>query len=245
MNKTVLITGAAKRIGRSIATSLAEDGWNIAIHYNNSEKEALDLKNEIEKFGRKAAIIKADLADPEQLKKIIPAANEKLGKLACLINNASIFKNDNISNLSEELWNEHMDVNLKAPLLLSQAFATQLPKNTEGNIINIIDYMVWSLPKNFLSYSISKSALLSLTQMLAIQLAPNIRVNGIGPGNCLPNEFETQEHFDKAISLTPLGKAGDLQEICKTLKYIISSHSMTGQMIALDGGKHLIGADLF
>lgn len=243
MNKSVLITGAAKRIGKSIALSLADDGWNIALHYNTSKKEATETAKEIEEKGVKVALIKADLTNEKQTAKIIEKANKELGKISCLINNASIFHNDNISDFTSEPLDNHMKIHVYSPLTLSKDFAKQL--NGSGNIINILDYSVWSLPDKFLTYSISKSALWTATQMLAKQLAPNIRVNGIGPGQSLKNKHETTESFKNAYKVTPLKIDAKPQEICSAIKFIISSPSMTGQMIALDGGKHLINADYY
>ncbi len=241
--KTVLITGAAKRIGKAIALSLAADGWDVAIHYNNSAKEAEETAGQIRQLGRKAIIIQADLTDDAQVKTIFAKARKELGHISCLINNASIFKNDNISNLQTATMAENMATHLYAPLILAQEFSEQL--KGDGNIINMLDYCVLNLPDKFLSYAISKSALWTATQMIARQLAPAIRVNGIGPGNCLMNYMENQEHFEKACKATPLEKPTSVDEVCNAVKFILSSPTMTGQIIALDSGKHLLGADYY
>ncbi len=241
--KTVLITGAAKRIGKAIALSLATDGWDVAIHYNNSTKEAEETAEQIRKLGRKAITIQADLTDEAQVKTIFPAARKELGNISCLINNASIFKNNNIHNLQVATMTENMATHLYAPLILAQEFSSQI--KGEGNIINMLDYCVLNLPDKFLSYAISKSALWTATQMIARQLAPAIRVNGIGPGHSLMNEKETPEHFEQSYKLSPLGKQTHIDEICNAVKFILSSPTMTGQIIALDSGKHLLGADYY
>ncbi len=242
-NKSVLITGAAKRIGREIALSMADDGWDIAIHYNSSKKEAEELLQEIVDKGVRACKIQADLANETQVLQIISQANEELGEISCLINNASSFKNDDITDMSRDIWDAHMQINLRAPVILSQEFAKQL--NGKGNIINMLDYCVLSPSDKFLSYTASKSALWTLTQTLAKQLAPNIRVNAIGPGHCLPNCKETDESFQEAIQSTPLKEAISVKDICQTVEFFLKTPSITGQIIALDGGKHLVNATFY
>lgn len=240
MAKTVLITGAAKRIGSNIATYLAKKGWNIAIHYHHSENEAVELGHQLEQYSIKTTLCQGDLSDTSTVKNIIDQAVESLGPLTCLVNNASIFKNDSTLNNTEENWQQHMNTNLRAPMILSEHFAKQLPEGEKGNIINLLDYCVWRLPENFTSYSVSKTGLWTLTQIMAMQLAPHIRVNGIGPGNTLLNPKEPVEHFEKARESTPLKTGGTVEEVCRAVDFFLNMPSVTGQMIALDGGKHLM-----
>lgn len=245
-NKTALITGAAKRIGRAIAISMAENGWNIAIHYNSSQNEAEDLLKYIRSIGVQSCIIQADLADETQARSIIPQAVNKLGTISCLVNNASAFKNDTIDNFTSQSWNENMAINLNAPAVLIQEFTKQLGEGQKGNVINMLDYAVLRYPERFMSYTTSKAALWALTQQLALSLAPqNIRVNGIGPGNSLPALRESEERFNRTRLSSPLGIGADPTEICNAVNFILSSNSMTGQIIALDGGKHLIGPEVY
>ena len=244
-NKTVLITGAAKRIGKAIAISLAEQNWSVAIHYHNSQLEAEETVRHIAEAGTKACIIQADLSDEQQLRNLFATANKKLGAISCLINNASVFRNDTIENLNHDSWQENMMVNLYAPTILSQEFVKQLPDGVKGNIINMLDYTVWRHPKNFVSYTASKAGLWALTKQLALTLAPNSRVNAIGPGNALANKHETDERFKKSYLASPLQVSTDPDEICQAIKFILSAKSMTGQMIALDSGKHLIGPEVY
>jgi NAD(P)-dependent dehydrogenase (short-subunit alcohol dehydrogenase family) len=244
-NKSVLVTGSAKRIGKAIAMHMASIGWNVAVHYNSSDSEAEALVDTIKKMGVNAVSIKADLGDEKQAKGVIEQAADGIGEITCLINNASVFENDKLSNLTAEKWHKHMEINLHAPLVLSQEFVKQLGANSKGNIINMLDYCVWNLPDKFLSYAVSKSGLWAVTQILAKQLAPNVRVNGIGPGHSLPNIRESQESFEKAYKQTPLQVQTEPEEICRAIEFIIGSPSMTGQMIALDGGKHLLGAEFY
>lgn len=240
MIKTALITGSAQRIGGEIAESLASQGWNIALHYNNSESEVLKKSKKISSYGVKVISIKADLSDELQAKEIISKVNDEIGSLSCLINNAAVFKNDSVLENTKSNWQQHIDVNLRAPMILSESFAKQLPDNTDGNIINLLDYCVWRLPENFTSYTLSKTGLWTLTQIMALQLAPKIRVNGIGPGNTLLNPKEPEDHFIQARSRTPLKTGGSVEEVCRVVDFFINMPSVTGQMIALDGGKHLM-----
>lgn len=235
----VLITGAAHRIGRAIALDLAANGYGVGVHYNNSEAAAVQLTENIIDSGGRAVAVKADLANEEEVKSIIPTVADALGPLTVLVNNASLFENDNITDATREGWDMHMDVNLRAPFVLSQNFCRQIPDGLEGNIINILDQRVWSLTPYFMTYTLSKSALWTLTQTLALALAPQIRVNAIGPGPTLQNTRQTNEDFARQWSETPLGRKIMPDEIADAVSFIIHAPSMTGQMIALDGGQHL------
>lgn len=241
--KTVLITGAAKRIGSEIAINLAKQSWNIAVHYNNSEKEAEQLVEEIRKSGVESVAVQADLSDTEQVINIFPQVNKTIGEVHCLINNASLFKNDNISNFTEESLIRHMQVNLYAPLLLSQAFAGQL--KGKGSIINILDSCVLDMPAKFFSYAVSRAALWDASKSLAKQLAPDIRVNSIAPGHVIANEKESKQGFEKAYKATPLQISSTTKEICDAVKFFLSSDSVTGQLLSIDGGKNLVRSDFY
>ncbi|MCR4376931.1 MAG: SDR family oxidoreductase [Rhodospirillales bacterium] len=235
----VLITGAAHRIGRAIAFDLAAHGYGVAVHYYNSVEQAGQLVNAIHDVGGRAVAVKADLADEDQVKTIIPAAQEVLGPLTVLVNNASVFENDTAQSTTRESWDTHLNVNLRAPFVLSQMFADQVPSGLEGNIINILDQRVWNLTPFFMSYTLSKSALWTMTQTLALAFAPDVRVNGIGPGPTLKNERQSEEDFARQWSETPLNRRVMPDEIADAVRFIIHAPSMTGQMIALDSGQHL------
>ncbi len=237
--KSVLITGAAQRIGRAIALDFAQKGWNVAIHCHNSVEEAGKVAHEIKQLGSKAIVVQCDLSDIHAAEKIFNQTAQQLGPITCLINNASVFEPDDINSVSPQSWALHLDVNLKAPVFLAQSFSRQLPHATEGNIINLIDQRVWKLNPQFLSYTTSKAALWTLTRTLAQALAPNIRVNAIGPGPALANERQSPEDFNKQVSATLLKRGTNRQEICRTIQFILETPAMTGQMIALDGGQHL------
>ncbi len=236
---TVLITGAAKRIGRAIALDLAQHGWNIAVHFNSSQAEAEEVAGEIAAHGVAVDIFKADLADEQACEQLVPAINGKMGPLSCLINNASVFEHDTPETATRQSWDRHMQINLRAPFVLTQGFRAQLPETREGNVINIIDQRVWNLTPVFTSYTLSKSGLWALTRTLAQGLAPHIRVNAIGPGPTIKNTFQSQENFDREWQSVLLGRKVDLREICEAIRFILDARSMTGQMIALDSGQHL------
>ncbi|MBL6957593.1 MAG: SDR family oxidoreductase [Rhodospirillales bacterium] len=237
--KIALITGAARRIGAAIAANLAENGWAVAVHYNTSEEDARALVESITADGGKAAAVQADLTDEAATTALIGQAADQLGPITCLVNNASIFDRDTPETATRESWDAHMQVNLRAPFVLTQAFNAQLQEGIEGSVVNIIDQRVWNLTPHFTSYTVSKSALWSLTRTLAQALAPRIRVNAIGPGPVLPSPRQTDEQFVQQWSSLPLRRSVMPEEICDAVRFVITAPSMTGQMIALDGGQHL------
>ena len=237
--RAALVTGAAKRIGRAIALDLAAKGWDVAIHYHSSETDALDVVRAIEALGRRATALKADLAREAETSPLVGRAGAALGPLTLLVNNASTFEADGWNTMDRASWDLHVETNLRAPFVLTQAFARQLPDGEEGNVVNLLDQRVWNPTPAFMSYTVSKLGLWGLTQTLALALAPRIRVNGIGPGPALPNIRQTQAHFDEQCASMPLKRGTSPEEICRTLQYILAAPSMTGQMIALDGGQHL------
>lgn len=235
----VIITGAAKRIGRALAVDFANQGWGVAVHYNRSSQEAEELVSQITADGGRAVALQADLSDVSKLHKLVEEAGTVLGPITTLINNASLFAPDDHLTLTPESWAAHMDINLRAPLFLAQALTAALPEGTAGNIINMIDQRVWRLTPRFLSYTVAKSGLWTLTQTLAQALAPKIRVNGIGPGPTLCNDRQSETDFQAQAAATLLGRGPELEEICAAVRFILASPTMTGQMIALDGGQHL------
>ncbi len=237
--KNVLITGGGRRIGRAIALGLAADGWGVAIHYGRSEEDANQTVQEIVGAGGRAAAFQADLANANALSPLVDTARSEIGPLSALINNASVFAKDDLESLTADSWATHMDTNLRAPLFLAQAFAKQVPDGEAANIVNMIDQRVWRLTPRFLSYTVSKAGLWTLTQTLAQALAPKIRVNGIGPGPTLSNERQSNDDFEAQVAATLLGRQISPEEICAAVKFILASPAMTGQMIALDSGQHL------
>ena len=238
MTKTVLITGAAHRIGRAVALGLIKDNWKVIIHYSNSGQAANELAQNINEKGGNVETLQANLADASETASLISRAVDIAGPLSALINNASVFERDEVTTLSDDSWDMHLNVNLKAPAILMRDFAKQA--QARSNIINIIDQRVWRLNPDFISYTVSKTGLWTLTQTFAQALAEQqIRVNGIGPGPTLANQRQNPEEFEKQTRLVPLGKGANPQDIIDGVRYILSAQAMTGQMIALDGGQHL------
>lgn len=237
--KAALVTGAGKRIGRAIARGLAQDGWAVAVHHGDSKTEAEALVAEIAAGGGKAVALQADLRFEDQVAPLVGRAIGELGPLGCLVNNASIFENDTALDVTREGWDRHLAINLRAPFVLSQEFARRLPDDKQGCIVNILDERVWSVTPHFFSYTLSKSALWTMTQTLALSLAPRIRVNGVGPGPTLPSPRQTDAQFQRQAGLMPLGRGTTPEEIADAVKFILAAPAMTGQMIALDGGQHL------
>ncbi len=234
-----LVTGAGARIGRAIAVDLARRGWAVAVHYNEAKDAAQQTVDEIVAAGGRAAALQADLVHEAQVETLVPRAAEALGPLSCLINNASVFEQDSIASATRDTWDGHMEVNLRAPFRLIQTFEAALPAEAAGYVINMIDQRVWKPTPYFLSYTVSKAGLWTLTRTLALALAPRIRVNAIGPGPTLPNYRQTAEQFEAQRKRTPLGRGATVEEICDAVRFILEAPAMTGQMIALDGGQHL------
>lgn len=236
---TVLITGAARRIGRALALDLSRAGWTIAIHYRKSAPAALLLVEEIESNGGRAQAFQADLIDSEAPRALVEDVERVFGSPTVLINNASEFLPDTVQNLDNATWDLHLGINLKAPVFLAQAIAAGLPEGCEGNIINIIDQRVWNLTQDFFSYTISKAGLWTATRTLAQALAPRVRVNAIGPGPVLRSIHQTDDDFERESRSTLLGRGASTDEIAAAVRFILATPSLTGQMIALDGGQHL------
>jgi NAD(P)-dependent dehydrogenase (short-subunit alcohol dehydrogenase family) len=233
--RTALITGGARRIGEAIARDLSANGWRVAIHYNTSPEDALELCEHLEN----SVTVRADLADWDQTATLYKRAKEKLGGLDLIVNNASVFEPDEVDALDRVKWRDHFAVHLQAPALLAEAMATD-PSDHDRLIVNLIDQRVWALTPRFFSYTLSKSALWTATRTMAQGLADkNIRVNAIGPGPTLPNERQTPEDFEQQTNALPLRRGPELREFGETVRYLWNAKSVTGQMIALDGGQHL------
>jgi NAD(P)-dependent dehydrogenase (short-subunit alcohol dehydrogenase family) len=233
------VTGAAKRIGRAIAVDLARHGWAVAVHYHRSGDAAQAAVAEIQRTGGTAVALQADLSRESDAESLLQRATDALGPVGCLVNNASVFRPDEIDSAGRASWDAHLETNLRAPFVLIQTMARLLPQAHEGVIVNMLDQRVWNLTPHFLSYTLSKSGLWTLTRTLALALAPRIRVNAIGPGPTLPSERQDAEQFRRQYESIPLQKPVEVAEVCEAVRFLISATSMTGQMIALDGGQHL------
>ena len=236
--KKIIITGGANRIGRSIALELASYDTQIVIHYSKSFNSAKKLKIELENLGSVVHLLKADLNNLEQTQRIISYAHKKMKGLDCLVNNASIFENDNLNNFSEKSFLKHINVNLKAPAILTQNFA-KVCKGNKGNVVNIIDQRVEKLTPFFFSYTLSKSSLATLTKTSAMKLAPNIRVNAVSPGPTLKNKRQSEKHFKKQWKSTILKKKVDTKNVSSAVKFLINNNNITGQIINVDSGQRL------
>jgi NAD(P)-dependent dehydrogenase (short-subunit alcohol dehydrogenase family) len=237
--EAALVTGAGRRIGRAIARDLAARGWAVGVHYRSSAKAAEAVVGEIAEAGGRAVALRADLSVEDETAGLVARAVEALGPLGCLVNNASVFERDEAGDATRASWDAHIEPNLRAPLVLTQHFAAALPAGQGGLVVNLLDQRVWSLTPHFLSYTLSKSALWTLTRTLAQALAPSIRVNGIGPGPALPSARQSDAQFARQCAGLPLGIGSDPEEICLAVRFLLEARSMTGQMIALDGGQHL------
>ena len=234
----IIITGAATRMGAAIAKKLSGPKVEIVIHYNKSKSNAEKLKKELMKNKTKVYLIKGDLSKENDLKKIVKFSKSKLKYFDCLINNASLFENDNLKNFTSKSWGQHLDVNLKAPAYLTKEFAKNI-RGKNNNIINIIDQRVFKLTPFFFSYTLSKTGLYTLTKTSAMSLSPNIRVNGIAPGPTIKNKRQTDKHFKKQYLATPLRKQVDVEEVCNAVDFFIKNSSITGQVLAIDSGQNL------
>jgi NAD(P)-dependent dehydrogenase (short-subunit alcohol dehydrogenase family) len=237
--KTALVTGAARRIGRALALTLAEDGFAVAVHYRGSAEAARETVATIRARGGKAEAFAADLSDGAATESLLPTVSRALGPVGVLINNASLFERDDPLTATHDSWHQHLAVNLTAPFFLMQHFARALPTDAGGVIVNILDQRVWNLTPHFTSYTASKAGLWALTQSCALAFAPRIRVNAIGPGPTLQSARQTAAQFEKQYRRLPLGRPVGVEEICGTLRLILDAPSMTGQMIVLDSGQHL------
>ncbi|MBU3625569.1 SDR family oxidoreductase [Polynucleobacter sp. JS-Safj-400b-B2] len=247
-SKAVLVTGAAKRLGREIALQFARQGWDVAVHYGRSEQEAQETIREIEMMGVKAQAFQADLADEAATKDLFLAVSRAFPNLACLVNNASIFEYDRANSstpLSAKLLQDHMQVNLTAPILLSQLmFEYQKNKPNKFDVIPVViqllDQKLINPNPDYLSYTLSKAALLSSVELLAMDFAPHLRVVGLAPGISLPSGDQTIDGFSKAHQMTPLGRSSTPADIAKAAVFLADSSAITGTTLYVDGGQHLL-----
>lgn len=245
---TALVTGAGKRLGRAIALYLAGRGHDVVVHYASSADEANSVADEIRAIGRRAQTLQADLLDEAQVQDLVPAATAALGPLTILVNNASIFEYDSIDTATRKSWDRHIESNLRAPYVLTQAFARQCPPATpdetgepraRGLIVNMIDQRILKLTPEFSTYTIAKMGLWALTQTAAQGLAPHIRVNAIGPGPTLRGARQSEDHFSRQRAATILGRGSNPSDITGALGFFLDSPGVTGQFIAVDGGQHM------
>ena len=248
--KAVLVTGAAKRLGREIALQFARQGWDVAVHYGRSEQDAKETVREIEMMGVKAQAYQADLADEVAIKKLFTAVSQQFSNLHCLVNSASIFEYDRANSntpLTAKSLQEHMQVNLMAPILLSQLMFEfkKISLHKTGNenlpsVIQLLDQKLINLNPDYLSYTLSKAALATSVEVLALDFAPHLRVIGLAPGISLPSGDQTNDGFIKAHQMTPLGKSSTPEDIAKAAVFLAEANAITGTTLYVDGGQHLL-----
>ncbi|HJV50767.1 MAG TPA: SDR family oxidoreductase [Noviherbaspirillum sp.] len=239
--KVALVTGAAKRIGRTIALALAQRGWDVVVHYHHSADEAAATVHAIEALGRRALAMRCDLSDEPAVKALLPQAAQAIGApISCVVNNASLFEHDCAADFSLARLDAHMHANLGAPVLLTRALHDMLPAGAQGVAINLLDQKLFNLNPDFLSYTLSKAALQCATTVLAQALAPKLRVVGVAPGITLVSGDQTEEGFAKAHTKTPLGRSSTPDDVASTVCFVADNPAITGTTLLVDGGQHLI-----
>jgi NAD(P)-dependent dehydrogenase (short-subunit alcohol dehydrogenase family) len=239
IGRAALVTGAGKRLGRAIALGLAAQGWDIAVHFHRSRAEAETVAGEVCALGVRAAVVGCDLGEAGPTEDLVAECGRRLGPLSVLVNSAAVFEHDDLPSLEPRSWEKHLNVNLRAPLLLAKHFAAQLPQGATGCVVNMLDQKVFNLNPDFLSYTVAKIGLEGATRVLAMALAPRVRVCGIAPGITLVSGEQTQEGFRRAHKAAPLGHSSDTDDVVQAVNYVVSAKSLTGTTIVVDGGQHL------
>lgn len=234
--RVALVTGGVRRIGRVLVEALAQEGFAIALHCRSHADEARALLATLDVTG---CVLEADLSREDETARLVADATRALGPVGVLVNNASVFERDEWQTATRDSWDRHVETNLRAPFVLMQTFAQALPETAQGMILNLLDQRVWNLTPHFISYTLSKAGLWTLTQTMALALAPRIRVNAIGPGPVLPAAGQSPEHFQAMCRNAPLQTGAAPHEIVTAMTGLLRMPSVTGQMIALDGGQHL------
>jgi NAD(P)-dependent dehydrogenase (short-subunit alcohol dehydrogenase family) len=237
--KVALVTGAARRIGRAIALALARDGWDVAVHYRHSEAEALATVADIEALGRRAAALRCDLAEQDQVRQLLARAAAALGPVGCVVNSASLFDYDSAADFGTARLDAHMHANLAAPILLAQALHAATPAGAQAVVVNLLDQKLYNLNPDFLSYTLSKAALHTATTLLAQALAPTVRVVGVAPGITLVSGDQSAAGFEKAHQATPLGRSSTPEDVADSVCYVARARALTGTTLLVDGGQHL------
>ena len=239
INKSAIVTGAAKRIGAGIAMALSSQGWFVYLHYNSSSEEAKEVLYKIKSSGGNGQLINMDLSYPECGEQIINQIDKAAPPVELLINNAARFEYDNISNINSGSLDLHFFANVRGPILLSKAFFELVKKGQQGCVINILDNKIFALNPDYLSYTISKAALQCATETLAMAMAPHVRVNGIAPGITLESGGQGESSFQKGQKMSPIGKVSSVEDIIKALFFIVNTTSLNGHIITIDGGQRL------
>jgi NAD(P)-dependent dehydrogenase (short-subunit alcohol dehydrogenase family) len=238
-----LVTGAARRIGREIALALARDGWDIAVHYATSRDDALQTVAGIEELGRRAVAVNRDLAVEAGVRSLLAECADELGPVTCVVNNASLFERDDAASFSGDHLVRAMRTNVAAPVLLAQALRDQLPPDTRGVVVNLLDQKLANPNPDFLSYTLSKAALQEATTLLAMALAPTVRVVGVAPGLTLVSGEQSEAGFERAHTRTPLGRSSTPADIAQAVAYLARANAVTGTTLFVDGGQHLVPSE--
>ena len=238
--QVALVTGAGRRIGRAIAIGLARAGWDIAVHYRESEDEARETAREVEALGRRAALLACDLSDEAAVRALLARAIDALGPVGCVVNNASQFEYDSAADFSPALLAAHMQANVSAPILLAQALHAATPAGSQACVVNLLDQKLFNMNPDYLSYTLSKAALHTATTMLAQALAPTVRVAAVAPGLTMVSGEQTEGGFEKAHQATPLGHSSTPQDIVDAVCYLAGARAVTGATLLVDGGQHLM-----
>ncbi|KFI07977.1 SDR family oxidoreductase [Massilia sp. BSC265] len=238
--KTALVTGGAKRLGQAIALGLAEAGWDIVVHFGTSREEAESTVDQILERGQRAVAMQCDLSDEAAVRDLLQNANSALGKVSCVVNNASLFDYDAVANFSVECLERHMRVNLAAPILLAKALHDATDEGQQAVVINLLDQKLYNLNPDFLSYTLSKAALDSATVMLAQALAPKLRVLGVAPGLTMISHLQTKDEFAATHAMSPLGESSRPEDIAQAVVFAAGNRAMTGTTLLVDGGQHLV-----
>jgi NAD(P)-dependent dehydrogenase (short-subunit alcohol dehydrogenase family) len=236
--RCALVTGGARRLGRAMALHLAAAGWDIALHHLTSESEAQETAELIRGLGRTCRIYRADLRQEGDCHDLVDATFADFAAPALLVNSGSVFAHDRVATMETATWDEHMRINTLAPTLLARRFASKQPPG--GSIVNILDQKISQITPDFFSYTVSKVALAAITRMLAMEYQPGIRVNAIAPGLTLRSGGQSQEAFERAHRQTPLRTGPTIEDINRALSLLVDTPSITGQIITIDGGRHMV-----
>lgn len=246
--RVVLVTGAARRLGRKIALTLARHGWDVAVHCRISRVEAVATVAEIRAMGRRAEVLEADLSDEQAARALVPRVLSAFGRLDAVVNSASTFEYDRADSFTYAMLEKHLRANTAPAIVLAQALAAHVRERAgkgaedgagEGAVVNLLDQKLWNPNPDFLSYTLSKAALESATQLLALALAPEVRVVGVAPGLTLTSEWLKGEKFEQLHRLSPLGRSSTPEDVAATVAFALANHSMTGTTLLVDGGQHL------
>jgi NAD(P)-dependent dehydrogenase (short-subunit alcohol dehydrogenase family) len=242
--RTVLVTGAAKRLGREIALALASCGWRVAVHFRSSAQDAAQTANDCRAYGQQSEVFQADLADEAQVRALLPRVAAHFGAVDALVNSASLFEHDAIASFSHDTLSAHLRTNTVAPILLARALHEHVTsRNGTGAVVNLLDQKLWNQNPDFLSYTLSKAALEAANTMLALALAPQLRVVGVAPGLTLTSPMLSREKFEQLHRLSPLGRSSTPQDVAAAVRFALENSSITGTTLLVDGGQHLMKFD--